>query len=370
MRKPFPNYDPHSLLIMRLSSLGDILHVLPAYKALRENLHFTRIYWVVDEQYQEMIEDLPGLKEALPFDRKNTSKKLKALTTFWSAIGIIWSFIKLLRSKKFSGSLDFHGLFRSGLFASASGTRRRLAFRSWREGNRLFQNWTKKAPKQKMHVIEKHVEMLKMMGIEAKPERMELPVPDEAKKEIETYLIKNGIAHKKYVLIFPTSRKKIKQWSIEGYAETARRIKKEMGLTPLIVQDLEQKEFADKIAHASGADIKVTPLFMVKALAELSKHAAFAVGCDTGPLHLAAAMGTPVVGIYGPTDPEIFGPYWEPNRVVQHKPDCNRKCWKRRNREDARCECLEALGPDKVFDACLELYGEISKESNRKDESA
>jgi|GEM_PF-913846 len=368
MKKPFPNHEPHSLLLIRFSSLGDILHVLPAFRALRKKLRTTRLFWAVDNSFADVVQCLEGVKEVLPFERRETAERLSALTTFWSGISLVWRYIKELRSRKIVGSLDFHGTFRSGFFAWFSGARRRLAFSSWREGNRIFQDCAYKAPGKKMHAIDRNMALLKFMGIDAVPERVPVAVTDENRAVIEKYLHEQTIDSKRFVLIFPTSTWAIKQWSVEGYAETATNICDKTGLPVLIAQDLNGDEMANAIAASAKGDVRVTPFFGIKDLAVLCEEAAFAVGCDTGPLHLAAAMGTPVVGIYGPTDPVVFGPYWKPYRIVQHDEKCVRRCWKYRRSEDEICECLKALKPEKVIKACLDLYAETSagQEATRK----
>ncbi len=370
MKKPFPSHEPHSLLLVRFSSMGDILHVLPAFRALRKKLRITRLFWAVDNAFADIVEGQDGLKEILPFERHETAKRLGALTTFWSGISMVWHYIKELRSRKIVGSLDFHGNFRSGFFAWFSGARRRLAFSSWSEGNRIFQDCAFKAPKAKLHAIERNLALIKHMGIDAEPECVPVAVGSDKRATIDKYLKEQQLEQKRYILMFPTSTWTIKQWTVEGYAETASEINKATGLPVLIVQDLKGAETAEAIAAISKGKIKVTPFFGIKELAALCENAAFAIGCDTGPLHLAAAMGTPVVGIYGPTDPAVFGPYWKPNRVVMHDENCTRRCWKHRRSEDEACQCLKALKAEKVIKACLELYAETSTAQEKARRSA
>ena len=368
MKKIFPSHEPHSLLLLRFSSLGDILHVLPAFKALRQKLRITRLFWAVDSSFADVINGLDGLKEVLPFERREAGERLSALTTFWSGISMVWRYIKELRSRKLVGSLDFHGTFRSGFFAWFSGARRRLAFSSWRDGNRIFQDCAVKAPRAKMHAIERNMALLKHIGIDAAPERVPVAVGDEQRATINSYLKEQNLENKGYILLFPTSTWEIKQWTLEGYAEAASKVNESTELPVLIVQDLKGDEMARAIAASARGDIRITPFFGIKELAALCENAAMGFGCDTGPLHLAACMGTPVVGIYGPTDPEIFGPYWKPNRVVQHDEKCIRRCWKSRRNEDETCECLRALKPEKVIKACLDLYEETAsgRENSRR----
>jgi len=211
---------------------------------------------------------------------------------------------------------------------------------------------------------------LKHMGIEAAPERVPVAVSDENRAAISKYLGEQKIEARHFILMFPTSTWALKQWTVEGYAETASKISAATKLPLLIVQDLSGDETAKAIVESSSGDIRVTPFFGIKDLAVLCREAAFAIGCDTGPLHLAAAMGTPVVGIYGPTDPAVFGPYWKPHRVVQHDEKCARRCWKYRRNEDEICECLKALKPEKVINACLDLYSEISAAAEAARKSA
>ena len=360
-RDPFYGSRPYNLLILRMSALGDIIHTLPAVQALYERYPKTKLVWTVDEPYKDLLKDLPMLSGIESFDRSKVTRKLRTLEGFWYAVGTIWAFIKRLRFINFTGSITFQPLIRASILAWLSGARVRLGFRRWAEGGWFCQT-NRVRVKKNRHAIIQNLELLRPLGVDPVPKRVPIAITDVERQAVEVFLRQEGINAERLAILSPGSSKAVKQWTIEGYAGLADGLVNDMDFTPLIVWGPGEEPLARRIMDAMEEPAVLAPALKLRELAALCEKARLFIAPDSGPLHLAAAMGTPVVGIFGPTDPQITGPFWEPNRVVRFNADCSRKCYRRRNNPDARCQCLQELNVREVLTACQSLERQIATE--------
>lgn len=354
MKDPFYGRVPYNLMVVRMSSLGDIVHTLPAYRAIHERYPKTRIHWLVEERYQGLIENLEGV-EPEPFNKDEISEKIRSLEGFWEAIGLIFTFVKRLRKLKLVFSIVFQPLLKSTLLARLSGSRVRIGFKRFAEGGWFFLTHRFKVSK-KQHMIKQNLELLKATGIDTEPARIEIPVNAENKLFVEKFLSDFHIENKKYMVICPAASTQHKQWTTEGYAELADKIAEQHQLTPILTCYGEEISCVKEIVGHMKAKYIIAEDFNLQQLAFLLKQAAYVVAPDTGPLHMAAAMGSPVVGLYGPTDPAIYGPFWEPNQVVSSTMKCKKSCERKSRKKNTPCKCMKEIDAAKVFKACEEIY--------------
>ncbi len=354
MRKLFPNFHPYNMLVLRLGSLGDLLHVLPAVQAIQRHFPKTKIHWAVDDRHARLLEMAPELEGLVVFERKRVTPMLSSLANFWKGVGAVRDFIRRLRSFRFVASLDFHARLRSGFFSFFSGARVRLGYRTLSEGNYLFNNVH--VPTSDGHAIERHMKLAQACGADHEPQRPKLVVPTKALEEIDDFLAHHDLQAERFVFVHPGCSTGVKQWPMEHWATLMQQLHERHELRSVVGHGPGEEESAQELVHhVPGAILAPEP--DLHGLAALCKRAKLAVAPDTGPLHVAAALGTPVVGLYGPTRPEQYGPYWEPCRVVDAGAGCpdRTRCYKRRHQEDARCDCLAKLSPDTVRTACEDL---------------
>lgn len=262
------------LLVIRLSALGDVIHTIPAVVGLRER---HEIAWVVEAPYAELVEVVAGVR-AIPVSLRR------------------WSVRNILDARNavrgFDAAIDFQGLVKSALLARASGAKYRIGFAKEfvRERPAAWLMNHRRHIDPARHVVEWN---LQLAGVE------KAPVVDFGR------FTTNDQRPTTNILLLPGAGKRQKQWP--HFRELAKRL----GDRALAAWGPGEEE----LAKATGA--RLAPPTSLRELAQLMRDAALVVGGDTGPLHLAAALGTPVVGLYGPTNPARNGPYGQLGNVVE-----------------------------------------------------
>ncbi len=292
-------------LVVRLTALGDILHTVPAVAALRAAHPKAPIDWVVERKWAPVLEGSPALGEVIPFDRRS----------LWGAAECI----ERLRENHYTCAIDFQGLYKSSLLAALSGAPRRIGFdRTWarEEGAAMF--YTERVVPAGRHVAELNYSLAEHAGAK-RPATPEYPlrVPAGGAASARSRLHDLGITGE-YIVVGPGGSWRAKCWPAERYGEFCREFAGRNSARMVVIHGPGEKPVAEEVARratpASVAVISTT----IEELMGLLAHARCVVAADSGPLHLAAALGTPVVGLYGPTDPARNGPY-VPGAVIVHK---------------------------------------------------
>jgi lipopolysaccharide heptosyltransferase I len=275
-----------SLLVIRLSAFGDVIHTIPAVVALRDALPETEIAWAVEPAYAELVEIVAKVKTI-----RVSLKK--------------WSLSRIAAARRnvrgFGTAIDFQGLIKSSLIARASGARQRYGFA--RDVIREKPaSWFVNRPvaiEPGRHVVEWNLELARAVApsIAGVPHVDFAPFMEDGGRD----------ARAPRVVLLPGAGRPEKQWPVDRFAELARRI----GSDALVAWGPGE----ESLARAIGAE--VAPATNFRELAYLLGRARLVIGADTGPLHLAAALGTPVIGLYGPTNPARNGPYGQLDRVVE-----------------------------------------------------
>jgi len=279
------------LLVFRLSALGDVIHTLPAVAALRERLPQTRIEWVVEAPYRELVELVGGV-DAIPVRLKKWSKSLVASRTDMMAAA------RAMRGA--DAAIDFQGLIKSGVLMGLSRAPLRYGFApnalkekqaAWFSNRRIQVDTS-------AHVIDQNLQLAAGVAGGA-----------QGTLHWDRFLDGAGLgAFANTVVLLPGAGKPNKLWPVERFRELAQRI----GPAALAVWGPGEKELADAI----GA--RVAPPTNLRQLAAILAQARAVIGADTGPLHLAAALGTPAVGLFGPTNPKRNGPYGQLEHCINH----------------------------------------------------
>lgn len=354
MKDPMLGRRPYNALIVRMSDLTDILHGLPAYRALAKRYPRTRFYWLVDTPYTELLRGLPGLVEPIRFERPELTRELKTLERFWEAWIRLWAFIRFLRAYCLVLAVVLQPRLRASFFAWASGARVITGFRRLAQGGFLLLTHRQKVSK-KQHAIVQNVRALESFEVERAPERQPIVLSEDEHEQARAFLVEHGLKPGAFVAIHPGSSHACKRWSIEGYAALADRLN-EAGETPAVLSFCEgEEELARQVAAQMRSRVVLFNGGDLRKLAALFTQAALVVAPDTGPLHLACAQGAPVVGLYGPTDESLRGPFWEPYRVVRTRPHCGAFCRWRHRHDSEPCPCMRQLPLEPVAAACREL---------------
>lgn len=296
------NSPEQKFLIVRLSSLGDLVHTIPAVAALRAAFPTVQIDWVVDRRWSSLIDLVTCVNHTIPLGR--SPREVLAL-------------IGRLREERYTCALDLQGRYRSAVVAWLSGAPRRIgrAAAATREpGAALF--YTDRVIPTGRHIADMTVDLAARAG--AKPDatpQFPLRVPPEAEGAVRERLAREGIEGT-YVVISPGGGWKSKCWPPERFGALAAALLERHGLRSVVNIAAGEEATAGDIIRAAAPAVLAVLSLPIPELAALLAHARLVVAGDTGPLHLAAALGTPVVGLFGSTDAERNGPLPR-GRVVQ-----------------------------------------------------
>jgi heptosyltransferase I len=286
--------SPDRFLVVRLSSLGDLVHTIPAVSALRSSFPAAKIDWVVDERWSPLVELVTAINETIPLGR---------------SAGEVFACIRRLRRARYTCALDLQGRYRSAVLSWLSGAPWRIGRdrEATREPGAAF-FYTDRVVPAGRHIVDMTVDLAVRAG--AKPEaepRFPMRVPENELRGLREILANDGISGD-YVVISPGGGWKSKCWPPDRFGALAAALKKRDGLPSVVNIAPGEEELAGAIVRASGqADLPIVSL-PIPALAALLAQARIVVAGDTGPLHLAAALGTRVVGLFGSTDASRNGP--------------------------------------------------------------
>lgn len=305
-------------LVIRLSSIGDIVHALPAVAALGETLPRAEIHWAVETRYAALLDGNPFVHRPVRLDTLGWRKKPASPAT----IEEVARSLMALREVVFDAAIDFQGLYKSGLIAWLSRSRERLGFaEKWLREPAAGVFYTERvAPHGRKHVIEMNLALIERLGVPPiGPARWQFPLPRTAAddRHVEQHLASLGA--QEFILINPGGGWKTKCWAPENYAELIRRLEAEIPWKIFLMGSPEEEELIREILRRAGSSqASYFPSTLVQFIA-LARRAKLFLGGDTGPLHLAAAAGTPVVAIYGPTDPTRNGPFSQADITLSNR---------------------------------------------------
>jgi lipopolysaccharide heptosyltransferase I len=317
---------PERILIVKLGSVGDIVHTLPAVAALRKRYPAARIDWIVEARSRAILEDSPVIDHLIEVDTKRWRAALAASATRREIFGAV----KQLRRTGYDVAIDFQGLFKSAVIAFASGARRRIGFDKahLREpGARIFYTQRVRVAHDggPAHVIALNNALVEPLGVKVETLRFPFSVAEGDAVYVDEQLRKHDL--EKFVIINPGGGWPTKLWSPEKYAELSEKIYQSLGLRSVITASAAEAPLLERMClkRAHGVFFPTT----LKQLIPLMKRAVCFIGGDSGPLHMAAAVGTPIVGIYGPTTGSRNGPFHPSDLMVCRKELPCLGCWKR-----------------------------------------
>ena len=300
------------ILIVRLSALGDIVHALPVLTRLRQSFPAAHIDWLVEENYAPTLVLALGLTRRIIIRAKSEGSSPGAVS-FATGMGYLRA-VSFLRAQNYDAAFDLQGLLKSAVWARASGARRVIGFdRDHLREPLAASFYTETAtPDGAGHVIRKNLSILRALNIDPGPADLSVEphATPEIIKTIQTAGGSNG-----YIVINPGAAWPNKCWPPDRFAALAKALRDRTGLHSLVTWGPKERELADVVSHASGGAATPAPATTIADLAALMRSAALVISGDTGPLHIGAAVGAPLVGLFGPTRPERNGP-WEPRDEV------------------------------------------------------
>jgi lipopolysaccharide heptosyltransferase I len=343
-----------NLLLVRLGSLGDIVHALPVAAALRDRYPDARIDWLVDARHAALLDLVPLVDRRIvvsPAGRLRVDRPGHPGDRRFSGRTGVLSAIRFLRDQRYDAAVDLQGLIKSAVLARASGARRVVGFdrANLREPQARAFYTESVAPPPGVHVVEKNLAVLPVLGapVPAVP-RFPLDIPFSPGLEAVRAALGPDTWARGYALVNPGAAWPNKRWPPTRFGELAAALKQRHGLASVVSWGPGEESLGRDVAGASGGAALVAPPTSVGDLLAIARDAVFAVSGDTGPLHLAAAVGTPIVALFGPTDPARNGP-WSPDDVsLSRFADC--VCHYERRCRRAR-PCIEDISVEDVLAA-------------------
>ncbi len=321
------------LLVVRLGSFGDLVHTLPAVAAIRRAHPGLEIDWLVDAAHREFLALVPVITHVVPLADRTARAWLAAR--------------RALRQRRYDVAVDFQGLLKSAALARLSGATRVIGFdrRALREGAAALFYTERVAVGEGGHVIDKNLRLAAALG--ATDTTREFPI---AAVESAAARAAQARAAGPYALLNPGAAWPNKRWPPDRLGRVARLLRERHGLASVVVWGPGEDATArDVVAHSDGA-AALAPQTTWPDVVALARGARLIVSGDTGPLHLAAAVGVPAVALFGPTNPGRNGPWSEADISISRYDQC--RChYERRCRLDAAGWCLGTITVDDVAEA-------------------
>lgn len=313
-------------LVIKPSSLGDVVHSLPFLYSIKRCFPGSVVQWVIADSFAGLLEGHPLIEKLWVINKDDWKKPIRILKSLKEFRALSAG----LKAEGFDMVFDLQGLLRSALIAKATGCLRRVGFAEAREGGRLFYTHRVRGGRG-VHAVERYLRMAEHVGCVAEAE---FPLP-----KLKGY----NPLFKDYAAMVPGARWPSKRWSAERFGELARRLPGES----VILGGRNDVGLAEEVLKAAGGRaVSLAGKSSLKELVEIIRYASLVVTNDSGPMHIAAALGVPVVAIFGPTDPALTGPYGKGVKViVREQAECS-PCRKRQCK-DARC--MGAITVDKVL---------------------
>jgi heptosyltransferase-1 len=308
------------ILIIKPSSLGDIVHSLPVLDVLHRCFPDPEIHWLVAKGFEGMLEGHPMLKK-LWIIHKDQWKKIARIK---STVKELRKLFKDLKAENFDYAIDLQGLFRSGVIAKATGAPVRVGFAEAREGSRMFYTHTV-AGGREVHAVDRYLKTAAFLGCDISEVRFPFPPFDSNLEAAPSE--GNG-----YAVMCPGARKPVNRWPAERFGKLASMLP----LKTVVIGGKGDRMLADEVVEASGGKARsIAGKTDLKGLIGIIKHARIMVTNDTGPMHIAAALGIPVFAIFGAANPARTGPYGDGHTVIRKEISCS-PCY-RRNCEEPVC---------------------------------
>jgi lipopolysaccharide heptosyltransferase I len=318
------------ILIIKPSSLGDVVHSLPFLNAMRLCFPKAEIHWVIAEGFEGLLEGHPMI-DRLWIINKDDWKRIKQAK---ETIHEVRMLLKRLKKERFDMVIDLQGLFRSGIMTAATRSAVRIGFSEAREGSRFFYTNKVKGGKE-IHAVDRYLKIAKWLGCDTA--EVIFPFPLYKSSSSQFLLLED------YAVFVPGARWKTKKWPAEKFGKLAALMNGKV----IVVGSKADSNTADEIvARSQGKAISFAGKTDLKELIEIMRGAQFVVSNDSGPMHIAAALGIPVFAIFGPTDPLKTGPYGKGHTTIQAELPCIR-CF-RKKCDDMKC--MEHISVGKVFE--------------------
>ncbi len=346
--------DPESILIIRLSSLGDVLMSMPAVVAIRRRFPEAHLSWLVEGSVGALLTGQTFVDEVIRFPRSAVTKALKRANPK-DLKGAFLPFARQLRKRKYDLIVDFHGIAKSVLLSMIAGRGERIGFGSMfaKEQSHFFYDTKITGDDKRIHKVERNMLIARHLGFDGPAPEVPLISFAAAEGYIGSFLSSVGGPSPFFAVNpFSSAGTDFKRWPLEYYGELIAGIHNRLGVRTVIIWGPGEKEDALRLQKmASEGAFLACPTDIPQLFALLQRTSLY-VGGDTGVMHLAAAAKTPVVAIFGPTDVKVNGPWGEGQTIITREVPCS-PCKKK---DCSQRGCIVTISVDEVYNTVASVF--------------
>jgi heptosyltransferase-1 len=323
---------PGRILIVKPSAIGDVVHALPVLNLLRRRWPGAHISWLVTPACAGLLVGHPQLDEVIRFERRELGKGWRSPR---AAVELV-RFTRSLRERRFDLVIDLQGLFRSGWLAGATRAPVRVGPANAREGAWVFYTHRVATGTNEQHAIERYLTIAEAVGCARGPVEFVFAVDDADREHVK------GLTPGRYAVLMPGANWVTKQWPVERFAGLVGPLRERFGLESVVAGGPDVAGLAERIPGT----VNLAGRTNLRQLVALLERATLVVANDSGPMHIAAALGRPLVTPYGPTNPVRTGPYRRDDSVIRVDIPCS-PCYSRRC---SHVSCLHWIGTEPVLE--------------------
>ena len=342
-----------NILIVKLSALGDVVQTIPAFEALRNHYSSAHISWLVEEEAADLLQYYPGLDEIMVCRRRSWLKELRN-PLLWPKVSLdILRFCGSLRQRYYDVIIDLQGLLKSAIWVGLARGRRKIGFDRTREGSWRFLNERLPPYDPDQHALERYLDVPRYLGADVDSIRVHDPWTSTEEHLLRTRLSQiTPNSGPPLVACHPISRWQTKLWPEANFTRLAVELVTKLQATVVFTGSTQDRDTITRIIEETGVGglYNWAGTTNLRELAYVYKNATVVVSTDSGPMHLAAVLGTPVVALFGPTAPWRTGPYGMAHKVLRVDRDCS-PCFEK---SCDTVECMTALKVEDVFQAVVE----------------
>ncbi len=321
------------ILIVKPSSLGDIIHSLSFLNSIKSYFPKAEIHWVISKGLEGLLEGHPMINRLIIINKDMWKKISRTRETMKE----VRQLFKELRNENYDLVIDLQGLLRSGIITKITGAPVRVGFKEAREGSRFFYTHKVEGGKD-IHAVDRYLKVAEFLGCDISNVCFPLPLSVDS-----SLITRHSSLPDDYAVIVPGARWETKRWPAERFGELVALLP----LKSIIVGSKADVNIADKIVSLSnGKASSLAGKTTLKDLIEIMRGARFVVSNDSGPMHIAVATGTPVIAIFGPTSPQRTGPYRNDHIVIKSGLECS-PCFKKKCK---KFDCMDAITVDMVME--------------------
>lgn len=336
------------ILIVKLSSLGDVIQTLPILQPLKKRYPKANVTWLVEKEAAELLIDHPLIDNVLISQKNRWLKEWVSYRKWPQLFRELFDFIKKLRADTYDLIIDFQGLLKSGILVGICRGKQKLGFYPGREKSHIFLNEKILYPDPPIHAVQRYLYLLESLGCSCPYLEFFIPIRQVHRDKVMNFFHDKKITpDDPIVLLHPGTRWKTKLWEEEKWATLGDWLQKKNGAQVIFTGSKEDFPLIQRICGTMKLPgINTAGEWGLKELAFLQRQAKVIITPDSGPMHLAAAMATPVIALFGPTEPALTGPFGNIHRIIIKPVEC-RPCFKRKCSFN---KCMRAILADEVWE--------------------